>query len=216
MLSSSNLLINIANVSSTSFSFFTLKFPPDFGLVSASCSAPAGISCGITLSQNLFNLTTASTFSLPFSITISNLITTAYTPSSYIYIQTFSASGYQMDQNSNVAFATTCTLPCKNCNTATPSVCTSCYSNTSLNQIGGYIYLNGSLCSSFCSSGSYLDNSTQTCLACVSSCLTCSAYSTCLTCNSSFLFNSSCLATCPFSFYGFNFKCLSCPTSIFC
>jgi hypothetical protein len=154
---------------------------------------------------------------LPFSITITNLITTAYTPSSYIYLQTFSSTGYQMDSNQNIAFTTTCTLPCKTCQSASQSsICTSCYSNSSLNQVGGAIYLNGSLCSSFCSSGYYLDNSTQNCLQCSTSCLTCIAFTTCLTCNGSFLYNSSCLSSCPFSFYGFNFQCFSCPTSIFC
>jgi proprotein convertase subtilisin/kexin type 5 len=120
-----------------------------------------------------------------------------------------------MDSNTNVKFTTSCTLPCKTCNsTSQPTVCTSCYSNTSL--VSGQTILSGNSCTSFCPTGYYLDDTISTCLICSTSCLTCSAYTTCLSCNTSFLYNQSCLTTCPFGYYGFNAQCLACPTSIFC
>jgi hypothetical protein len=104
----------------------------------------------------MFSLTTSSTFSFPFAVTLTNIVTPAYSPSSYVYIQTFSAAGYQMDSNADIFFATTCTLPCKTCQSSIQSsLCTSCYTNTSLSQVSGAIYLNGSACASHCGTGYY-------------------------------------------------------------
>jgi hypothetical protein len=216
LFSSSNMIINFANSSSSLFSSMTIKFPPDFGLTSAGCSVPSQVSCSVSISENMLNLTSSFSFSFPFTVTLTNILTTPYSPSSYIFVQTFSSSGYQMDSNSDVYFSTACTLPCLHCqSTAQPSVCTSCYSNASLSQISGAIYLNGSTCSSTCGLGYYQDVSLS-CFLCSTNCLTCSAYSTCLSCNASYLFNSSCLPTCPFTYYGSNLQCFPCPTSIFC
>jgi hypothetical protein len=156
LLTASNLLINFANASSTSFTSMTIKFPPDFGLTSAGCSAPSQIICTLVAASNMFSLTTSSVFSFPFTVTLTNLITTAYSPSSYVFVQTFSSTGYQMDSNSDVYFATTCTLPCRTCqSTSQTSTCLSCYSNSSLSQVSGAIYLNGTACSSHCGLGYY-------------------------------------------------------------
>lgn len=156
LLSSSNLLINFANASSTSFKTMTIKFPPDFGLASAGCSAPSQVTCSLVLGSNMFSLTTSSVFSFPFTATLTNILTTAYSPSSYIFVQTFSSTGYQMDSNSDMYFATTCTLPCRTCQSAVQtSICMSCYSNSSLIQVSGAIYLNGTSCSSRCGFGYY-------------------------------------------------------------
>lgn len=93
----SNLAINIANTSGSSFSYFTIKFPPDFGLSSSSCSVPAGISCSLSITEGMFNLTSSTSFSLPFALTITNILTPGFNPSTYIYLQTFTSNMYQMD-----------------------------------------------------------------------------------------------------------------------
>lgn len=191
--STSNLLITFSNASSTLFTSMTIKFPPDFGLNSAACSVPSQISCSLVVANNMFNLTTSTAFSFPFSVTMTNLVTPPYSPSSYIYVQTFSSTGYQMDANSDVIFSTTCALPCRTCQSLSqPSVCLTCYTNGSLSQVSGAIYLNGTVCTSRCGFGYYEDASLN-CLACSTACLTCSAFSTCLTCNGTYFFNNTCL-----------------------
>jgi hypothetical protein len=147
--------------------------------------------------------------------TLNNIMTPSFTPSSNVYIQSYTSGNYMMDANTVIQFTTICTLPCKTCSSVSqPTICTSCYGNTSLVQ--GQIYLNNSLCVASCNLGYYMDNTSLSCALCSPVCLTCSSYSVCLSCNTSYFYNTSCLINCTFGYYGFNSQCLVCPTAIFC
>ena len=213
--STSNLNIYITSTSSNLIGKMTIEFPSDFSLSGASCSAPSSLSCSLQ-SSRIFVLTTLTTFSMPVTISIMNLVTPTYTPSLYIYLLTFSTSSYQMDSNQNIVFSTACTLPCKTCSVSTPTICNSCYNDTTLSQVMGAIYLNGTNCVSICGVGNYLDTMSSSCMTCPSTCSSCTSLTNCISCSSGFLFNSSCLSSCPYSYYGFNFQCFPCSTSIFC
>jgi hypothetical protein len=214
LFSNTNLNFQIGAVSGLPFSYLMVSFPGEFGTASASCSLPSGLSC--SLSGSSLNITASTSFSLPLTVAISNLVSPSISPSSNVYLQTFSSSGYLMDSSTAIYFQTSCTLPCKGCSSfSQPSVCTSCYSNSSL--VSGQIYLNSSACVAVCSAGLFLDTPSNSCLLCTSPCATCASASACYSCVSSyFLLNSSCLSSCPFGYYGFNGHCLVCSSAIFC
>jgi hypothetical protein len=121
-----------------------------------------------------------------------------------------------MDSNQNIVFSTACDLPCRTCSVSTPALCNSCYNDTTLPQVMGAIYLNGTSCVSICGIGNYLDTASSTCMSCPSTCSSCSSFTSCISCSSGFLFNGSCLTSCPYTYYGFNFQCFACSTDRFC
>lgn len=137
-----------------------------------------------------------------------------FTPSTSIYVQSYSTTQYLMDRSTNVIFTTECTLPCRQCTTNT-SACTGCYSNGSL--VSNKIILSNSTCISLCGNGKYLDTNTSTCENCHSICETCENFSICLSCpGNSYLYNSTCLTNCPFGFYKYGTICATCPIALFC
>jgi len=108
---------------------------------------------------------------------------------------------------------------CQKC-TAAASTCTKCIPN-----IG--FWLSGSNCVSTCPTArKYPNNDTFTCASCHSTCYTCTngTANDCTSCQSPlFLYNNTCVTTCPDQFYGntttrkcepcTNPDCLKCPTS---
>lgn len=214
LLTTANLNFQITSTSGFPFSYLAISFPAEFGCSAITCSLPSGITC--TLQGNSVIINSTTTISLPLVAAINNLVTPSFSPSSNIYIQSFSSTGYLMDSNTQIYFQTSCTLPCKFCtSTVQPSSCTSCYSNTTLVQ--GQIYQNGTSCVSVCGYGLYLNSSTNSCVVCTSPCATCLSTAFCYSCETNYyLMNGSCLSSCTFGYYGFNGLCLACSTAIYC
>ena len=208
---STNLNIQINATSASLFGYVTISLPFEFGVSGVGCSLPYGFTC--TLQGQSVVVNSSNIISLPLIFTVNNLTAPSFSPSSNIYIQTKNSNGYLMDSNTQIFFATACTLPCRTCTTA-PTSCTSCYTNTTL--VAGQIYQNGSNCVSVCGTGLYLDSVTNSCTICPSPCATCQSTSICYTCTNSFLYNGSCLLTCPFGYYGFNGLCLVCNAALYC
>ncbi len=75
-------------------------------------------------------------------------------------------------------------MPCRTCQSLSqPTICTSCYSQTSISNL---IYFDSLLknCFSTCPAGKFADVATNTCTPCDTNCLTCNASATyCLSCN---------------------------------
>ena len=211
LAASTNLNIQISATNGASFSYLSISIPYEFGISGIGCSLPSGTSCTLQSTNLIINSSTV--VSLPLIFTINNITAPSFSPSSNIYIQTFSSSNYLMDSNTQVFFTTSCTLPCRTCSTPT-TTCLSCYTNPSL--VAGQIYFNTSNCVSVCGNGYYLDSVISSCTLCPTPCATCLNSSICYTCTSSFLYNNSCLVNCPFGYYGFNGLCLVCSTAIFC
>lgn len=113
-----------------------------------------------------------------------------------------------IDQNTSfVIYNINCTLPCKTC-TSSPTVCLSCYNISSVNT--NNLYFSGNkTCLTVCPTG-YYASTDLICIACSSTCLTCSIIGTnCTSCNLSSgypalnitNYTGSCLTSCPNTFY---------------
>lgn len=99
----------------------------------------------------------------------------------------------------------TCTSPCLTC-TGNQLTCTSCVPN--LNPL---LYLYGTTCQQNCPDLYYANNSNLQCTPCINNCLLCTSSATCVSCvPSTYLFNVSCLATCPSGFTGIGGLCQIC------
>ena len=215
LVSTSNFNININSASSNTFTSLAITFPQEFNIATSACSVPSSITCTLEIASNTLRLVSATTISLPFSFSVNNIITPSFSPSTTIYLQTFSNTNFAIDQNNNIIFQTSCTLPCRTCPTLEPNTCNDCYTNTTL--VSNRIYLNGTRCVSFCENGYFVNNVTNICDKCTSTCFTCSNFTYCLSCTGVLLFyDNSCLVACPSGYYGFNSKCILCPTVLFC
>lgn len=213
LLENSNLQINMNNVNGAGFKSVMISFPNEFGTIAAACSLPAGAACVVYANKSI--VVSSDSFTLPLQLTITNLVLPSFTPSTNIYLQTYSSTTFLMDRNTQIVFATTCTLPCRLCNTLTPTICTGCYSNSAL--VSGQTILSSGACTSLCTTGNYLNTLTSECVPCSINCYTCSAFAVCLSCTgSNFLSDSLCVNPCPYGTYGYNNMCLSCTSSLHC
>ncbi len=74
----------------------------------------------------------------PFQFTLRNVLTPKSTPSSKVYLETYTNDNYWIDRNSEISFTTECTPPCKRClSPSYSSSCESCYTDGSL--VDGYV-----------------------------------------------------------------------------
>lgn len=65
------------------------------------------------------------------------------------------------------------------------------------------LYFSGTSCVSTCLDGTYLNSNKVNCVSCSSTCRTCTlSANNCLSCAASFMYNSTCVSTCPTGFYG--------------
>lgn len=85
---------------------------------------------------------------------------------------------YFIDQvKDGLSIGSRCSFPCKDCSSAGPTKCTSCFKNSTMP------YLQDETCLSECSEGRYYDTQRQRCLPCDPKCLTCKYKSThCTSC----------------------------------
>ncbi len=149
-------------------------------------------------------------FVFPFQVTLQNVLTPKSSPSSKVFLETYTSDSYLIDRNSDIIFATACTLPCKGCVSATqPSQCTSCYSDPTL--VSNLVILSGSTCTSACPIGQYQNTTTSSCLPCSTNCESCQNFDQCLSCNNNkYLYLQDCLTDCPIGFYKYSARCLAC------
>lgn len=102
-------------------------------------------------------------------------------------------------------------MPCRTCDAANSSICSSCYTNT---LITTFIYYDSAIRSCFetCIDGKYSNSISYLCLNCDLNCLTCTSNATfCLKCNSTSiykymlvdtaLFTQKCVSQCPLTMY---------------
>jgi proprotein convertase subtilisin/kexin type 5 len=121
-----------------------------------------------------------------------------------IYLNTSTSSSVTQNTSMCVASCPLATYPdngqCLSC----PSPCNQCSLNNGqilcLTCVSGYYLLNGK-CSTTCPSGYYQSASTQTCIACLSNCLTCNNSTGCLTCANSIYTAPSCTGNCSSGLY---------------
>ena len=74
-----------------------VTFPQEFDIGGSGCSLPNDMSC--SLSGSSMRLDYNGTISTPLAFTINSVLTPTFTPSSIIYLQTYSTNGYRMDSN---------------------------------------------------------------------------------------------------------------------
>jgi proprotein convertase subtilisin/kexin type 5 len=163
-------------------------------------------------------ITVASgSFVFPFQFTLRNILTPKFTPSSKVYLETYTSDSYLIDRNSDILFATACTLPCKGCVSAVlNSQCTSCYSDPTL--VSNLVILSGNTCRSVCPIGQYEDTNTVSCVPCSTNCESCQNFNICLSCNNNrYLHLQDCLTDCLIGFYKYSARCLPCDkTTLHC
>lgn len=123
----------------------------------------------------------------------------------YFTINTFDSKLQAIDQtntsnpNTQIYFTASCQSTCQTCNSSNLTQCLSCYRSS----ISIYMFLSNQTCVSVCADGFYGDATSQSCLACVSPCLTCTNNILCLSCvntstNRSYdSFSKKCVALCP-------------------
>ncbi len=92
---------------------------------------------------------------ITFQITGFRSTIRAPTSTDYIILTSFTSDNFQLDYSSNqVTYTLTCNLPCKTCDSGSPTSCTSCYDN---NQITDKIIFdsNSKSCYSTCPDGKF-------------------------------------------------------------
>lgn len=60
---------------------------------------------------------------------IRNILTPSTPRSPTIQVNTYSANGYLIDQNTNIVWSVNCTLPCRTCYSNSSTSCKTCYSD---------------------------------------------------------------------------------------
>lgn len=130
----------------------------------------------------------------------------------YLYVVTSTGTCRSSCPNTHYPDTTTtpvqcvlCVTPCSTCTSSTQ--CTAC--------VSGYYFYNNT-CSLTCPSGTTIpNNSTNTCDACSSQCLTCSGtINTCVTCSGSAAnYLGTCVSVCPGTLVIYNGNCSSCSTA---
>ena len=216
----SNLYIDLVETDYRGFSFLVVRFPSEFAINPGGCILPSGYTCAInqTNYDNSFVITVASgSFVFPFQFTLRNILTPKFTPSSKVYLETYTSDSYLIDRNSDILFATACTLPCKGCVSAVlSSQCTSCYSDPTL--VSNLVILSGNSCRSVCPIGQYEDTNTASCVPCSTNCESCQNFNICLSCNNNrYLHLQDCLIDCLIGFYKYSARCLPCDkTTLHC
>jgi hypothetical protein len=97
LMESTNLNFQVSAVRGYPFGYLVVSFPHEFGVSTATCSLPAGITCTVQGSSVVINSTTS--ISLPLVAAINGLTVPSFSPSSSLYLQTFTSTGYLMDSN---------------------------------------------------------------------------------------------------------------------
>lgn len=98
-----------------------------------------------------------------------------------------------------------CTSPCETC-AGTVTTCLSCLQTTPL-------FLFSYRCLSSCPTTTYANTLKYECTNCSLPCLTCSSATSCQSCMGNYyLFNTSCLQTCPTGYVGLITDCVQCKT----
>jgi len=120
--SSSNFNIRINRMDSLSFAYLILTLPLEFSISAVTCSLPNDLTCSI-ISGSSVRIVANSTMSLPLSFSLNNIITPTFSPSSPIYLQSFTSDNFRVDDNTAMSFSTLCTLPCRTCPVNQSTVC---------------------------------------------------------------------------------------------
>lgn len=124
-----------------------------------------------------------------------------------------------MDQASGLIWTADCPLPCRTCSTTNTSQCLSCYSDPMLAQSRILFFAVNSSCVSDCGDKFYRNYTTNSCLACSTSCSNCVNQTICTSCptNQSLLIaEAKCYSSCPVGYFGRSQICVGCTTSLFC
>ncbi len=134
------------------------------------------------------------------TLTVTGLSTGNSAPTTAFTVGSFTADNFKIDENNALNFALACTLPCKSCNSATPTVCTACYSSTSITT---RVFLADNNCFEACPNTTIAAG--NACTACTSPCATCTGSLTnCTSCPAGQFLNlvtnpnaGTCGTTCP-------------------
>lgn len=164
------------------------------------------------ISPRLFNLTIGN--ASPISIDIWNFTSTISSSALAINTYALSQSGsdrtYQVSKNTNTVkynllLLTSCSFPCKICSSTNISHCLQCYSSAVTQQY--YLDENTKSCVTpqTCSSNTFADSTTNSCILCPPQCATCASSTNCSSCAANFyLLNSACITDCPSGYYPIN------------
>lgn len=127
--------------------------------------------------------------------------------SNFYILNTFTSTCDRACQAGYFLVNTTCTICNSNCSECinTSKTCTSCAS-------GFYLDTIYAICVPSCLTGYFANDLSKTCGVCTAPCATCKTTSVfCLSCTqSNYLFNNSCLTSCPSSYYIANSVTLNC------
>lgn len=147
---------------------------------------------------------TCATCTSPCATCSSSMICLSCIASYFLYLGTCNTScpiGYV----GVISSCQPCATGCKTCQN-TVNYCTACQANY-------YLMVSASECIQTCPTGLFADATSGTCIGCSSPCLTCSgSTSNCTSCTSGYVYQGTCVSTCPSATYLFNSQCQSCPT----
>ena len=211
LLSSSTLTLTITNPFTVNAPDPTLlkidiTIPNDFTPTTTCTGSLTGSVCSLTATT--YSLTGLSLFTNSINVTFT--ATAGYFTNSSTFISKLTYNNFQISTDGSLFVSPFCIEPCKAC-TTTATLCTSCLPTPYTNN--NYLLLSNSTCLTACPDGFYLPNGTFTCSQCDTAvCLTCSGSATsCTSCSSpTFLMNTSCLLSCPNTYYGSGTTCVPC------
>jgi hypothetical protein len=190
-------------------------FPTQFSISSLTCALPSQLSCSI--SSQTVTITSTSSYSSSISVTFGGIMNPSTSPSSSIFIETYTQDHYLKDRDYSVKFVTACELYCRTCQSTNSSYCMSCYTDATI--ANGNTVLSGGVCTSACTPGFYLSAATASCVQCSTNCSECSDYSICTKCPANYyLYMNTCVGTCATGDYPdvTTQTCMECPTTLSC
>ena len=216
MVISQMIVQNSANLLINGINYLTILFPSEYASNMTISSNTISTS---QLGPRYFNLTVGNTQPISLNIwgftnVISNFFITIH---AYSLSQSNSATVYLVSSNTNtikynLSSITNCTFPCKICPNSNFSTCLQCYSSATT--IFYFIDPVAQSCvtPSSCSSNTFANYISNTCVVCPSQCLTCNSSTSCKSCRTNFyLLNNTCLTDCPSEYYPVNIEQICSP-----
>ena len=209
------IVIN-ANVLANSCGKIVVAFPIQYGITGSSCAVSGGVTatCAIVNSTAVITVT-AITISAATTISIANIRAPTYATTTSPLLTTYTSTNYLISQAQLTPWSALCTLPCKTCQSTTPTICLSCFSPTDIVPVTQHLYdTTNQQCVDQCSVSELTDTANKQCVPCTSPCLYCSISATnCTKCFPLYyLYNNICNTACPSLFYknSYDNQCLRC------
>jgi hypothetical protein len=197
--------------------YVLITFPSQFILTNPTCTLTNQLACIYPTSQTIKITATGAIFPSQIVVSISGITNPAVSPSSNVFLESYTSSNNLCDQDYTIQFSTICLGYCRTCLTTNTSYCLSCYTDSTL--VSGNIFLSNNNCTSNCLPKYYYNSTTSACSQCSTNCSECINYSNCTTCPATYyLYSQMCVSSCPLGYYNDNVtqSCLICTVALHC